>query len=63
MAMVEAIDEQADRTVEGIRAARETARLASQARQVMTQLGIVGFNRVGIGLAFGDFIATEMEPE
>ena len=63
LALVEAVDEQADSTVQRIRATREAARGSCQTSEIVTQLGIVGFDGVGLGLAFGDFVATKVEPE
>jgi len=55
--------EQTKGTLECIGATRETTRLASQACQIMSQFCIIGFYRICIGLAFGDFISAKVIPK
>ncbi len=63
LSAVEAEDKEAQSTFERIGATRETTRLASQARQIMTELCIVCLHRIGIRFALGDFISTKVIPE
>ena len=60
---VVAIDKQAQGTFQSIRATRKTPGRSGQSRQVVTQLGIVSFHRVGIGFAFRDFISAQVIPQ
>ena len=60
---VVAVDKQAQGAFQRVRTAREASRRSGQASQVVAQLGIVGFHRVGIGFAFRDFIATPVIPQ
>jgi len=46
---IPSIGEELNGTAEGIQTARETARLASQPGQVMTEFSIVSLDRVGLG--------------
>lgn len=48
---------------EGNRATRETTRLASQARQIMSQFRIICFYRIRVSLALGDFISAKVIPK
>jgi len=60
---VVAVDKQAQSTFQCIGTTRETARRSCQARQVVSQLGIVSFDRVGIGFAFRNFISARVIPQ
>ena len=60
---VVAVDKYAQGTFKGMRATREASRRSGQPRQVVAQLGVVGFHRIGIGFAFRDFIATQVIPQ
>ena len=60
---VVAVHKQAQGTFKCIRAAREAARRSGQTSQVMAQLGIVSFHRVGIGFAFRNFISAPVIPQ
>ena len=60
---VVAIDKQAQGTFEGVRATRETSRRSRQTRQVVAQLGVVSFHRIGIGFACRNFISTPVIPQ
>ena len=55
--------EQAQSTLERLRATRKTTRLASQASEIMSQFCIIGFDGKGVGLAGGDFISTKVIPK
>jgi hypothetical protein len=63
LATVEAVDKQTQGTHQRIRTTRETARRSCQTRQVMAQLGVVSFDRVGVGFTFRDFISAEVIPQ
>ena len=63
LAAVVTIDKQAQRTFEGNGAARETTRRSCQPSQVVSQLGVVGFDRVGIRFTFRNFIPTKVIPQ
>ena len=63
LSTIETEDKESQSTFEGIRAAREATRSASQACQIVTQFCIVSFHRVGIGLAFRDFISAKVVPK
>jgi len=60
---VVAVDKQTQGTCEGMRATQETSGRSCQARQVVSQLSIVPFHRVGIGFACRNFIATQVIPQ
>ena len=60
---VVAVDKQAQGAFERIRTTREASRRSGQTRQVMAQLGVARFHRVGIGFAFRDFIAAQVVPQ
>ena len=63
LSTVEAVHKQTQSAHQCIGATRETARGSCQPRQVMAQLSVVRFNRVGVGFAFRDFISTEVIPQ
>jgi len=63
LSSVVAMDQQAQRTFERIGTARKTARRSSQTSQIVTQLGIARFNRIGVCLALRDFISAPVIPE
>ena len=63
LASVVAIDKQTQGTFQGMRAARKASRRSGQARQVVAQLGVAGFHRVGIGFALRDFISAQVIPQ
>ena len=58
-----AIYEQTQSTFKSVRAAREASRRSCQTRQVVTQLSVVAFDRVGISFAFRDFISAPVIPK
>ena len=63
LAAVEAIDKKAQRTFECNGTARETARRSCQTSQVVSQLSVIAFDRVGIGFPIRYFIPAEVIPE
>jgi len=50
LAAVPSKDKEFDGTAQGLNAARETARTAGQAGQIVTQFGIVAFDTEGLAL-------------
>lgn len=60
---VVAVDKNTQGALQCVRATRETARRSCQTRQVMAQLGIVSFHRIGIGFAFRNFISAKVIPQ
>src|SRR5919108_2178764 len=56
LAPVPGVHEELDRTAQGVDRAREAARAAAQTRQIVTQLGIVGLDAVGLTLARRDSV-------
>ena len=60
---VVAVDKQTQGTLQCIRTTRETARRSCQTGQVVAQLGVVSFHRVGIGFAFRNFISAQVIPQ
>jgi len=63
LALIETIHKELQGRTQCFRTAREAARTTRQASQVMTQFGIVSFDRVGIGFTLGDFIHTPVIPQ
>ena len=63
LASVVAIDKQTQGTFKRIRATRKASRRSCQARQVVAQLGVIAFHRVGIGFAFRNFISAQVIPQ
>lgn len=55
--------EQPQSRLKSIRRARKATRLASQASQIMSQFCIIGFYGIRLGLAFRDFISTQVIPQ
>jgi len=60
---VESKHEQFQSTLQSIRATWETTRFTCKSRQVMAQLRIITFNRVGIIFAFWNFVAAIVIPK
>ena len=60
---VVAVHKQTQSTFKSVRATREASRRPCQARQVMTQLSIVAFDREGVGFALRDFISAPVVPK
>jgi len=63
LAAVVTINKQAQGTFECKGTARETTRRSCQTSQIVSQFGIITFDRVGIGLPFRHFIPAEVIPE
>ena len=60
---VVAVDKYTQGALQCVRATRETARRSGQTGQVVAQLGVVSFHRVGIGFAFRNFISAKVIPQ
>ena len=60
---IETIHKKLQSCLQGFRATREAARAAGQTSQVMPQLGVITFDRVGVGFALGDFISPAVIPQ
>lgn len=63
LALIEAVHEKLQGSLQCFRTARKTARATCEPSQVMAQLGVVGFNRIGVCLALGDFIDAPVIPQ
>ena len=63
LAPIEAVHEELQGGLQGMRAAGKTARPASEASQVMAQFGVVAFNRVGVGFALRDLVNAPVVPQ
>ena len=57
------VDKQTQGTFQRMRTTRETARRSGQARQIVAQLGVISFHRIGVGFAFRYFISTQVIPQ
>jgi hypothetical protein len=55
--------EQPQGACQSSRAARKAARFPSQASEIMSQFGIIGFDGEGVRLAFRDLITTKVIPQ
>ena len=55
--------EQTQGALKRIRTTRETTGRSCQVRQVVSQLSIASFHRVGVGLAFRNFISSIVIPQ
>jgi hypothetical protein len=60
---VVAVDKQAHGAFQRMRATRKASRRSCQPRQIVAQLGVASFHRVGIGFAFRDFISAKVIPQ
>ena len=60
---IETIHKELQGCLQGLRATRKTARASSQASQIMAQLGIIAFDRVGVGFTLGDRISPTVIPQ
>jgi hypothetical protein len=60
---VETIHKEFQGRLQRFRTARKATRAARQTSQIMAQLCVVGFHRVGVGLTLGDFIHTPVIPQ
>ena len=63
LAPVVAVNKQAQGTFQRMRTARETAGGSCQASQVVSQLGVVTFDRIGVGFTFGNLVTTIVIPQ
>jgi hypothetical protein len=63
LSAIETIHEEAQGTPQRPRAARKATGFASQTSQIMAQLGIVGFDRVGLRFALRDFVSSTVIPQ
>jgi len=57
------VDKNTQGALQCIRATRETARRSGQTGQVVAQLGVVSFHRIGIDFSFRDFISAKVIPQ
>jgi len=60
---VVAVDKQAHGAFQRIRTTRKASRRSCQPCQIMAQLGVASFHRVGIGFTFRNFISAEVIPQ
>ena len=60
---IETIHKELQSRLQGFRTARKTARASRQASQIMAQLSIITFDRVGLVFPLGDFIHTPVVPQ
>lgn len=63
LGMIETIHKELQGRFQCFWAARKTARAARQASQIVAQFGVIGFDRVGVGFALGDFRHTPVIPQ
>ena len=63
LAPVPGMHEELDRMAQGVDRAREAARAATQTRQIVAQLGIVGLDAVGLALARRDGVCARIVDE
>jgi len=63
LSAVVTVNKQAQGALQRIRTARETTRRSCQTCQVVTQLSVVSFNRVGVGFSFRNFIPAIVIPQ
>jgi hypothetical protein len=63
LASIEAVHEKLESSFQGFWATGKTTRAASQSRQIMAQLGVISFNRIGVRFALGDFIDAPVVPQ
>lgn len=55
--------EQTHSTFQGMWTARETPRRSCQTCQIVSQLGVISFNRVDVGFSFRNFMSTIVIPQ
>ena len=60
---IEGVHEKLESSFQGFRAAGKTTRTAGQSRQIMAQLGVTPFDRIGVRFALGDFIDAPVIPQ
>lgn len=63
LAPIEAIHEKLQGGLQCFRTARKTARATCEPRQVMAQLGVIPFNRIGVCLAMRNLIDAPVIPQ
>ena len=63
LSMIETMNKKANSTIKSIRTTREATRSSRQTSQVVTQLSITGFNRVGIRFSLRNLISPQVIPE
>jgi len=63
LSSVVAVDKQAQGAIKRMGTTREAARRSCQTGQVVAQLGVVSFHRVGIGFSFRYFISAKVIPQ
>lgn len=63
LASIETIHKELQGCLQCFWTTRKTARAARQTSQIVAQLGVIRFDRVGIGFALGDFIHTPVIPQ
>ena len=63
LAAIEAVHEELQGGLQGFGTARQTARAACEPSQVMAQLGVIPFDRVGIGFAVRDCVDAKVIPQ
>jgi len=56
LASIEAVNDKMESSFQGLRATRKATRATGQSRQIMAQLSVIPFNRIGVRFALGDFI-------
>lgn len=60
---IETINKELQCCLYGFRSARKTTRATCQSGQIMAQLSVTDFDRVGVGFAPRDFIGTQVIPQ
>jgi hypothetical protein len=63
LALIETIHKELQGRFQCFWTARKTARAACQKSQIVAQFGVVGFDRISIGFALGNFIHTPVIPQ
>jgi len=63
LAPIEAINEKMESSFQGLQATRKATRATGHSRQIMAKLGVIPFNRIGVGFALGDFIDAPVIPQ
>lgn len=63
LASVVAVDKQPQGAFQCMGTTRKASRRSCQPRQVVAQLGVISFHRVGIGFAFRNFISAQVIPQ
>ena len=63
LASIEAVDKEPHSPFQSLDATGKATRTPRQASQIVTQFGIISFDRIGIGLALRDFILSVVIPQ